>query len=173
MTESAALQVREFASADLDDVARIELAANASPWSRALFEGELRMSPEERLWLVGSLDGAIVGFAGAMFVGDDVHIMNVAVDLGMRRRGLARILLAELLRRSVAGGSRNATLEVRAGNDLAISLYRRFGLGPVGIRAGYYPDGEDALILWAHDIDSAEYDALLQRLGERTGGVRG
>jgi ribosomal-protein-alanine N-acetyltransferase len=173
MTESAVLQVRELATADLDDVARIELAANQSPWSRTLFEGELSMSPSERLWLVGSLGGPIVGFAGAMLVGGDVHIMNVAVDPATRRRGLARILLAELLRRSVASGGRNATLEVRAGNASAIALYRRFGLGPVGIRGGYYPDGEDALILWAHDIDSSEYGGLLQRLGDRTGETRG
>jgi ribosomal-protein-alanine N-acetyltransferase len=173
MTGSAVLQVRELESSDLDDVAGIELAANASPWSRALFAGELGMSAAERLWLVGSLEDVILGFAGAMFVGDDVHIMNVAVDPAMRRQGLARILLAELLRRSVASGSRNATLEVRAGNDSAIALYRRFGLGPVGVRSGYYPDGEDALILWAHDIDSAEYGDLLERLGGRTGEVHG
>ncbi len=173
MNRSAVLELRELDAADLDDVARIELAANASPWSRALFEGELSMSASERLWLVGQVDDSVVGFAGAMYIGDDAHIMNVAVDPAMRRRGFARILLAGLLRRSVLLGVRNATLEVRASNGSAIALYRRFRLAPVGIRGGYYSDGEDALILWAHDIDGPEYEALLSRLGDRSGEVRG
>jgi ribosomal-protein-alanine N-acetyltransferase len=173
MNDAALLVLRELAAADLDDVARIEQAANASAWSRSLFEGELSMSATERLWVVGAVDDSIVGFAGAMFIGGDVHIMNVAVDPGVRRRGFARVLLAELLGRSVAIGARNATLEVRESNEPAIALYRRFGLGPVGIRGGYYPDGEDALILWAHDIDSPEYSVRLQRLGDRSRGFGG
>ncbi len=167
MTQPAALEIRELSEQDLDRVTEIEAAANASPWSRALFAGELELTPAERLWVVGSVDNQIVGFAGAMFVGGDVHIMNVAVDLDQRRRGYARVLIAELLRRCIAGGGRHATLEVREGNDPAIALYRRFRLGPVGIRPGYYPDGEDALILWAHDIDTVDYGALLKRLGGR------
>ncbi len=167
MTQPATLELRELAVTDLDRVAEIEAASNASPWSRSLFAGELEMTTAERLWIVGEADNVVVGFAGAMFVGGDVHIMNVAVEPSCRRRGFARVLVAELLRRAIASGGRHATLEVREGNDPAIALYRRFRLGPVGIRPGYYPDGEDALILWAHDIDTVEYAALLKRLGGR------
>jgi len=167
VNQSAALELRELAESDLDRVVEIEAAANLSPWNKALFAGELEMSATERLWLVGVVDDRVVGFAGAMFVGSDVHIMNVAVDPAHRRRGFARTIVAELLRRSVANGGRHATLEVREGNDAAITLYRRFRLGPVGIRPSYYPDGEDALILWAHDIDNIDYAALLKRLGGR------
>ncbi len=168
-SEVTALTVRELASDDLDAVAGIEQASNPNPWSRSLFEGELKMSPSERHWIVGLVDDAVVGFAGAMFVGEDVHVMNVAVDPAVRGRGYGRALLAELLMRCVAQGGRQATLEVRRGNMAAIALYRHFRLGPVGIRSRYYPDGEDALILWAHDIDSADYAAVLLRLGGRSG----
>ena len=35
----------------------------------------------------------------------------------------------------------------------------------MGVRKGYYADsGEDALIMWAHDVDRPDYTALLQRL---------
>ena len=66
-------------------------------------------------------------------------------------------------------GAHNFTLEVRASNTGAHALYRRFGFAPAGIRAGYYPasvDGpaEDALIMWAHDIDGPEYAARLARV---------
>ena len=44
------------------------------------------------------------------------------------------------------------------GNEPAIALYRRFGMAPVGVRPNYYPEtGEDALVMWVRDIDSAEY----------------
>ena len=48
------------------------------------------------------------------------------------------------------------------GNEPAIRLYRRFGFAPVGTRPAYYPNGDDALILWAHDVDSAEYEMRLR-----------
>jgi ribosomal-protein-alanine N-acetyltransferase len=49
-------------------------------------------------------------------------------------------------------------LEVRVGNEPALALYKRFGLAPVGVRPNYYPvTGEDALVMWARDIDSEEY----------------
>jgi hypothetical protein len=35
----------------------------------------------------------------------------------------------------------------------------------VGIRKNYYPiTGEDALVMWAHDIDTPEYAARLEEL---------
>jgi ribosomal-protein-alanine N-acetyltransferase len=50
------------------------------------------------------------------------------------------------------------TLEVRCSNEAAIGLYQRFGFAPAGVRVGYYADtGEDALIMWAHDIDQPEF----------------
>jgi ribosomal-protein-alanine N-acetyltransferase len=52
---------------------------------------------------------------------------------------------------------------VRAENESARKLYARLGLAPVGVRKGYYGD-DDALILWAHDIDGEEYRARLEGL---------
>ena len=50
------------------------------------------------------------------------------------------------------------TLEVRKSNESAIGLYKQFGFAPVGFRTNYYSDtGEDALIMWIHDIDDPEF----------------
>jgi hypothetical protein len=35
-------------------------------------------------------------------------------------------------------------------------MYAALGLAPVGIRRRYYGD-DDALIMWAHDIDRPDY----------------
>ena len=51
-----------------------------------------------------------------------------------------------------------ARREVRASNEPAKALYARFGFAPAGIRKNYYAEvGEDALIMWAHDIDGDAY----------------
>ena len=69
---------------------------------------------------------------------------------------------AVLVREARRRGTTALTLEVRAGNEPAKALYRRFGFAPAGIRKDYYAEvGEDALIMWAHDVDADEYGALL------------
>jgi ribosomal-protein-alanine N-acetyltransferase len=70
-------------------------------------------------------------------------------------------LMRELIDAAVSEGARHITLEVRSENDAARRLYARLGLAPVGVRKGYYGD-DDALILWAHDIDGPEYRARLE-----------
>ena len=63
--------------------------------------------------------------------------------------------------RALEVGARHLTLEVRVSNSSAQGLYERFGFRPVGRRKNYYPD-EDALVMWATDIDTDEYDVLLE-----------
>ena len=70
-----------------------------------------------------------------------------------------------LVREAVARGTTALTLEVRMGNEPARALYQRFGFAPAGVRKNYYAEvGEDALIMWAHDIDGAEYGERLDRI---------
>ena len=72
-----------------------------------------------------------------------------------------RLLLA-LTRAGVERGARNLTLEVRLSNEPAQALYRGFGFVPAGIRKGYYVETqEDALIMWANDVDSPEHERRL------------
>jgi ribosomal-protein-alanine N-acetyltransferase len=70
------------------------------------------------------------------------------------------LALAEEARRA---GAKSLTLEVRASNKNAQSLYTKFGMAPVGIRKRYYRD-EDALIMWVHDIDRQEYEERLESI---------
>lgn len=60
-------------------------------------------------------------------------------------------------------GAKHLTLEVRMSNQAAQRLYAKFGLAPVGVRKEYYGD-EDALVMWAIDIDGTDYLVRLERL---------
>lgn len=151
-------------------VVAIEAASSTSPWTEGLFRGEFDVPASSRSWLVAVLDGSVVGFAGSMYVEDEAHVMNIAVDPAARRHGIGRALFAGLVSEATGHGARHLTLEVRVSNVAARRLYADFGLTPVGIRRRYYPDGEDALVLWAHDID---VEPLPRRQDERAAGGSG
>jgi ribosomal-protein-alanine N-acetyltransferase len=152
--------IRRLTLDDLEAVVAMEAANQPAPWSDGVFRDEL--AAENRVYLAADEDG-VVGFGGVMLVGDEAHVTNLLVDPEWRRRGIGLELMRALIDEAVAEGARHITLEVRSENDAARRLYARLGLAPVGMRKGYYGD-DDALILWAHDIDGAEYRARLDGL---------
>lgn len=145
----------------LRGVLAIEQQTNHRPWSHGLFLGELRM-PTSRSYVVALDRHHVLGFAGLMLTGAEGHITNVAVHPGYWRRHIATRMLLVQFREAVRLGLGELTLEVRMTNTAAQELYRRFGFAPGGVRRNYYSDlKEDALIMWAHGIDT---DAGLDRL---------
>jgi [ribosomal protein S18]-alanine N-acetyltransferase len=150
--------IRPLTIDDLGAVVALEAASAPAPWSESVFRGEL--AAENRIYLAAEEDG-LVGFAGAMLVADEAHVTNLLVDPAWRRQGIGFELMKALIEAVVGAGARHLTLEVRSRNEAARALYARIGLAPVGVRQGYYGD-DDALILWAHDIDGDEYLARLR-----------
>lgn len=69
-----------------------------------------------------------------------------------------------LARQAIMRGSKNFTLEVRVSNHSAQAMYRRFGFSPAGIRKAYYENSEDAIVMWAHDIDTPEYQERMAEI---------
>ena len=75
-------------------------------------------------------------------------MMNVAVHPDFRRRGVAEALVNALVENLKNMGSHCLTLEVRASNAAAITLYEKLGFSEIGRRKNYYRNPrEDALIL--------------------------
>lgn len=147
---TAMTTIRHMGSDDLDRVVALEAAQQPRPWSKQVFQDEL--AAENRICLVAEEEGSVLGFAGLMVVGDEAHVTNLLVAPGRRREGLGRELMIALIGSGISAGARHLTLEVRKENVAARALYSRLGMAPVGIRPRYYGD-DDALILWAHDID--------------------
>jgi [ribosomal protein S18]-alanine N-acetyltransferase len=155
----ATVVVRPLRRRDLRAVQRIEHRVYPKGWSAQVFRSELGASL--RIYLAATIDTQLVGYAGCFLSVDEAHITTVAVAPESQGHRVGTRLLAELLRAARDQGSRNATLEVRVGNESAIALYRRFGFAPVGVRQRYYENIDDALIMWVHDIDTVEFAARL------------
>ncbi len=90
----------------------------------------------------------LAGFLVARRMGDEVEILNLAVDVWARRRGLGSSLLGAALEFGRASGVKRALLEVRESNTGAIAFYLRHGFAATGKRLRYYQQPtEDALVL--------------------------
>jgi len=134
---------------DLDEVVEIEISSTPSPWSRALFEKELSHDHSSNL-VARSLCGdkkKLMGYIVYWTVADEMHILNLAVHSGERRKGIGRALVEEALKRGREGGLKKSFLEVRKSNVPAIALYENLQFKRVGERKTYYHDGEDATVM--------------------------
>ncbi len=146
---SIAIHFERMTPADVDAVLAIERAAYTSPWTKRMFESELWENPFSFAYVAREEEHRrIVGYVLFWMVYDELHLMNVAVDPAWRRRGIGEEMVRFALTTGLARGIRTATLEVRASNFTAQSLYRKLGFFQVGIRRNYYREPrEDALLL--------------------------
>lgn len=153
-------------------VMAIESASYPKPWSQSVFESELaQVRSGARRYLVarrtdgqGRGRGRIVGYAGLWFSVDEAHVTNVAVRPDQQRTGIATALLVALADAAIERGDSAWTLEVRVSATRARELYRRFGFTPAGVRARYYENTEDAIVMWCNDIQGDDYRTLLDSI---------
>jgi ribosomal-protein-alanine N-acetyltransferase len=144
----------------------IERQVYPRPWSPSLFIAEMS-DPSNRSYIVARIGRDVVGYAGMICYGDEAHVTTIAVDPVHQRRKIGTRLLSELIETAIEMGARAVSLEVRVSNWGAQRMYTRFGFRPVGVRKGYYQEtGEDALVMWADDVHTAEYERLLSSIIE-------
>lgn len=140
------------------EILAIEEQCYPKPWTAGVFTSEIELARRgERHYVVARIGPQLVGYAGLMFTPDEAHITNIAVDPTMRRHGIGRVLLVHLIETALQRGVESMTLEVRVSNDAAQQLYRTFGFAPAGVRKRYYENSEDALVMWAHDIQGPAF----------------
>jgi ribosomal-protein-alanine N-acetyltransferase len=162
----ALIEVVPLTRDNLAEVIRIEARSFSHPWSREIFDRELK-----NRWstgFVGYLPGAdgrpwAAGYVVAWLVVGEVHVLNLAVDPAARRRGVGRALMVHVLTAFDAKGATRATLEVRRSNVGAQALYESLGFVRAGVRRGYYSDnGEDAFVMSADMAEAMRRVRLLR-----------
>ena len=135
----------------VSQVAELERLCFSLPWSEETVASELDNSLA--LWVVAVDRDKVVGYVGSQAVMGEADMMNLAVFPQYRCKGIGKELVSHLIELLKQRGNYCLTLEVRASNLGAISLYDQLGFTQVGRRPNYYiKPKEDALILkkeWA------------------------
>jgi len=154
----AELVIRKGEEKDLDRMAEIEKICFSDPWSREVLYDDMvgnRLSTYVVAEVVyeagerpeGCPGSELAGYVGFWMVFDECQINNVAVRKDLQRRHIASIMLSAAMDAAKRAGAKVFTLEVRAGNDAAKALYRKFGFTEDGVRPNYYSNGEDAILM--------------------------
>ncbi len=186
--------VEPMRARDIREVGAIERLSFPTPWPTGAYYFELRRNPSA-CYFVARPQGPVppleepprgllarlrppkgtppvMGYGGFWRAGREAHISTIAVHPSLRRRGIGQLLLATMIEKAVSLGAYHVTLEVRASNQKAQSLYRKFGFRVTGRKRMYYTDsGEDAVLMTLEDVASPAYQeefrSLCERLRER------
>ena len=162
--------LREMTEEDLDTITRLEGELfGAEAWSRGLLNLELEASQgpqaDRRYVVVESEDaddaanpsaGAglnrarLLGYAGLYHAGGltSADLLTIATIPAARGRGIASLMLTELVSTAQQAGCPDVLLEVRQSNEAAQRLYTGHGFVLIGRRRRYYQaPPEDAVVM--------------------------
>lgn len=133
---------------DLDEVLKIEQVSFPKPWTRSMFEGELRNPVSFAYTLKVRSEGReeISGYIIFWVIHGEAHILNIATNPMHRGKGVASRLLGLMLDVMKRNMVYEVFLEVRVSNTVARNLYTRFGFREAFVRKKYYGD-EDAIVM--------------------------
>lgn len=129
-------EIRKMTASDASLAAALEEKCFPFPWSESAIREELENDGAS--FFSAWQDGKFVGHAGMICALGEGNVCNVAVDPSARRCGVGSALVSALIEDGRRRDLNVIMLEVRAGNDGAISLYRRFGFVEVGRRKKFY-----------------------------------
>ena len=89
----------------------------------------------------------IIGFAGIKIILDEADIMNIVVKKHHRKKGIASLIMENLIKMAQNLDLKKLRLEVNQKNIAAINLYKKFKFEEVGIRKKYYNNTDDAILM--------------------------
>ena len=140
-------KLRNFVKDDIKQIAQIEKQSFIKPWN----ENMLLQEYDNPLFncTVCIDENIIAGYINYHIIADEYDIDNIAVSKCYQRKGIATMLINNLIDNAQKNKIRGITLEVGENNSAAISLYNKFGFKAEGRRKNYYKT-EDAIIMWKY-----------------------
>jgi len=144
--------------ADLDGIQDVDRLSFPLPWTRAMYEEELRHPGAAFIIVLRTAAVGVAGYCSYRLVADELQISNVAVRPEHRRCGFGRALVEAALAHARASGATTALLEVRRSNVSAQRLYAGLGFATVGERRRYYSHPEEDALLLARELRNLEQD---------------
>ena len=138
------MTIRYASSNDFDRIYEIEKRVFSNPWSKESIIKELD-NYSKSLNLISEIDGQLMGYFFSHMISNEVHILNIAIDVSFQHRGNGEAFFNQIFKKYLEYA--NVFLEVKRTNLPAINLYHKFGFEEIDIRETYYSDGEDAVVM--------------------------
>lgn len=149
------IKIRQSKLYDVPAMARIERDSFGAPWSAEEITKDVTAGGNIYV-AVAETDGEKAGYGEIRIVAGEAQIYNIAIAPEYRKQGIGEALLMHLIEAGRERGCALVTLEVRAGNEAAMALYKKLGFREVGRRKGYYAKGgEDAVLM---DLELGEIE---------------
>ena len=128
----------------LNDIVAIENSIFLQPWSRIHFEKDLQHSAGYSRFFIehNQCSAYLFGYS----LDNEFHLNNIAVNKKQQNRGIASLLVRDLLKYCKKKKINKILLEVRCDNVIAINLYEKFNFKKINIRKDYYKKGKDAFL---------------------------
>lgn len=146
------LMLRPMSADDVAEVAAMEKECFSDAWSEGLLRDMLK-NPYDEAWVMVRRDGIFCGYLNVRFLSGEGELMRIAVKKEFRGHGLSRKLMDQMVKSAKEKEVFDLTLEVRAGNQAAINLYKSYGFKKEAVRRGYYHNpSEDAFIMWRRGL---------------------
>ena len=149
---SDALTVRTATDADIAFLAEAERTVFPDAWSDRVIASHLEAS--HNLSLVALLHGTPVGYLFCAVLPPEGELYRIAVLPEYRKNAVGRALLSAFHGQLSARGVTRVFLEVRAGNEAAIRLYRSEGYTECGVRRRYYRAPVEDALLFSYDLQT-------------------
>jgi ribosomal-protein-alanine N-acetyltransferase len=142
------LLIRALEAPDVEPILAIQKAyPEVAQWTALDYR---RVADGDMAGWVGDENGEIAGFLIARQIATDIEILNLAVIVGARRRGIGTALLKHALDWGRGLDAEKAFLEVRMSNLAAMRFYEKHQFEVTARRPRYYmAPVEDALLLAA------------------------
>lgn len=144
------LKIFPMSFTDLEEVMEIENLSFPQPWHKSQFKKEL-INPISFPFVGKILHNGklkLISYIVFWLVSDEAHILNIAVHPEYLRRGIATELMFFSMANMQEMGAIDIFLEVRSSNVAANRLYKSLGFKDIGLRKGYYENGEDAMVMY-------------------------
>ena len=131
---------------DLAMIAALESQCFIEPWNEEDCRRELDENPFSNGWVLKE-ENEIVAYAFLWETFEMAQLARIGVQPNLRKQGLAKEMMNHLYKRAKEAQCEFMTLEVRQSNTPAIRLYEGCDFIQVNVSKGYYPDGEDAIVM--------------------------
>ena len=135
-TKPISISFKKLNLIQLDAIVSIESGSSIYPWSKIQLKESIR-NPNN-LCYSATYEGDIIGYLIVMIAGETADILNICINQNNQRKGYGSLLMSylykELKNRLIA----EVFLEVREGNQSAISFYLNQGFKEISIRKNYY-----------------------------------